>query len=276
MSPSLNQQIPHLYGSCPQVRDLELCVYFGAVEKMCCRPPLQREHNGDGCLSSSVLFQYESSRGHCLFRVGPRYDGLLWGVLFRSDVQWVVWVLWLCCVVGCWGMCWLWWCECVSSLSFIFCVVYGVGVCVNVCGIVCVWVLFIVWWCSVVGGWGGVLFVLSVMRVVGGVPLWVVCVFRRVDGVCWCLMYTQLLFWVRCLVLYVVCLCFCLMLVVTIWWKRTRVWVLLWLCMLWVSFNFVSPMFLMWVLWVSVLYCVLLLLYLYVFVLCAFGVESQS
>ena len=31
------------------------------------------------------------------------------------------------------------------------------------------------------------IFVLSVMRVVGGVPLWVVCVFRRVDVVCLCL-----------------------------------------------------------------------------------------
>ena len=38
--------------------------------------------------------------------------------------------------------------------------------------------------CSVVGVWGVVIFVLSMMRVVGGVPLWVVCVFRRVDVVC--------------------------------------------------------------------------------------------
>ena len=34
------------------------------------------------------------------------------------------------------------------------------------------------------GVWGGVIFVLSVMRVVGGVPLWVVSVCRRVDVVC--------------------------------------------------------------------------------------------
>ena len=32
--------------------------------------------------------------------------------------------------------------------------------------------------------------VLSVMHVVGGVPLWVDCVFRRVDVVCLCLLYT--------------------------------------------------------------------------------------
>ena len=44
------------------------------------------------------------------------------------------------------------------------------------------------------GVWGVVIFVLSVMRVVGGVPLWVVCVFRRADSVCLCLLYTQLLF----------------------------------------------------------------------------------
>ena len=34
------------------------------------------------------------------------------------------------------------------------------------------------------GVWGVVIFVLSVMPVVGGVPLWVECVFRRVDVVC--------------------------------------------------------------------------------------------
>ena len=44
------------------------------------------------------------------------------------------------------------------------------------------------------GARGVVILVLSVMRVVGGVPLWVECVFRRVDGVCLCLFYTQLLF----------------------------------------------------------------------------------
>ena len=42
--------------------------------------------------------------------------------------------------------------------------------------------------------WVVVIFVLSVMRVVGGVPLWVECVFLRVDVVWLCLLYTQLLF----------------------------------------------------------------------------------
>ena len=37
------------------------------------------------------------------------------------------------------------------------------------------------------GVWGVVLLALSVMHVVGGVPLWVECEFRRVDVVCLCL-----------------------------------------------------------------------------------------
>ena len=76
----------------------------------------------------------------------------------------------------------------VFHVCLIFCVVYGVGVCVNVCSVVCVVVC-----CLLVGVWGHVIFVLSVMRVVGGVHLWVVCVFRRVDVVCLCLLCTQLL-----------------------------------------------------------------------------------
>ena len=40
------------------------------------------------------------------------------------------------------------------------------------------------------GVWGVVIFVLSVMRLIGGVPLWVLCVFGRVDVVCLCLLYT--------------------------------------------------------------------------------------
>ena len=78
--------------------------------------------------------------------------------------------------------------ECAWNVCLNFGGVYGVGICVNVCGVVC----FVVCWyvvcffrldvvcCGVVGVWGVVIFVLSVMRVVGGVPLWVECVFRRV------------------------------------------------------------------------------------------------
>ena len=45
-----------------------------------------------------------------------------------------------------------------------------------------VWVLFVVLCCDVMqcSVVGVVIFVLSVTRVVGGVPLWIVCVFRRV------------------------------------------------------------------------------------------------
>ena len=79
--------------------------------------------------------------------------------------------------------------------------VYDIKIYVNVCDVVCVVLccLFLtsgccLLCCDVVGVWGVVIFVLSVMRVVGGVPLWVGCVFRRVDVVCLCLWYTQLLF----------------------------------------------------------------------------------
>ena len=39
------------------------------------------------------------------------------------------------------------------------------------------------------GVWGVVICVLSVMREVGGVPLWLECVFCRVDVVCLFLLY---------------------------------------------------------------------------------------
>ena len=51
-----------------------------------CGSVLERGHSGDGCLTSSILFKYERSRGHLFVVVGPGYDGLLVGVLFRSDV----------------------------------------------------------------------------------------------------------------------------------------------------------------------------------------------
>ena len=45
------------------------CVFM-LVQNKCvvvCGSDLQRGHNGDGCLSSSILFKYESSRGHFCF-----------------------------------------------------------------------------------------------------------------------------------------------------------------------------------------------------------------
>ena len=58
------------------------------------------------------------------------------------------------------------------------------------------------------GVWGVVIFVLSVMRVVGGVPLWVVCVFRRVDVVCLCLLCHPVDILSACFVLSVILLMF--------------------------------------------------------------------
>ena len=59
-----------------------------------------------------------------------------------------------------------------------FCIVYGVGVCVIIRGVLCVVVcrLFFRSGCCDVVGVG----VSYVMRVVRGVPLWVLCVFRPV------------------------------------------------------------------------------------------------
>ena len=54
-----------------------------------------------------------------------------------------------------------------------FCIVYSVGVCVNVCGVV-LCCLFLVSGCCIVVCCDFCL--LSVMRVIGGVPLWMVCV----------------------------------------------------------------------------------------------------
>ena len=70
---------------------------------------------------------------------------------------------------------------------------------------------------NVVGAWGVVIFVLSMTHVVGGVLLWVICVFRCVV-VCWPVANRIAVFCVICSLLTL-----CLMLVVTIWWKRTRV-----------------------------------------------------
>ena len=51
-----------------------------------CGSDLQRGHSGDGCLSSSMLFKYESSRGHLFALSWARVRWVALGVLFRSDV----------------------------------------------------------------------------------------------------------------------------------------------------------------------------------------------
>ena len=79
-------------------------------------------------------------------------------------------------------------CNLVVSSVVARCVDYGVVICVDVCfgslGVAC----------CVVDVWGVVIFVSSVMHVVGGVLLWVIYVFRRVDMMCWCLLRTPLQF----------------------------------------------------------------------------------
>ena len=43
-----------------------------------CGTDLQRGHSGDRCLSSSILFKYESSRGHLFVLI---WAMVRWGVL---------------------------------------------------------------------------------------------------------------------------------------------------------------------------------------------------
>ena len=58
---------------------------------------LQRGHNGDGCLTSSILFKYERSSGHLSVLSCARVRR----VARESVVLCVIWQLYLCCVVGC-------------------------------------------------------------------------------------------------------------------------------------------------------------------------------
>ena len=52
-----------------------------------CGSVLQRGHSGDGCLSSSILFKYERSKGHLFVLSWARVRLVArGGVLFRSDV----------------------------------------------------------------------------------------------------------------------------------------------------------------------------------------------
>ena len=100
-------------------------------------------------------------------------------------------------------------------ISVVMYVLIMVVVCVfHTCFVRCLW-----WWdlcclCawgsllfSVVGVWSTMIFVLCVMRIVGSVLLWLICVFRSVHGLCMRQVCTQLQFWVRCSVLSVICWC---------------------------------------------------------------------
>ena len=51
-----------------------------------CDSDFQRGHSGDGCLTSSILFKYERSRGHLFVLSWAMVRRVTPGVLFRSDV----------------------------------------------------------------------------------------------------------------------------------------------------------------------------------------------
>ena len=51
-----------------------------------CGSVLQRGHSGDGCLTSSILFKYERSRGQLFVLSWARVRRVARGVLLRRDV----------------------------------------------------------------------------------------------------------------------------------------------------------------------------------------------
>ena len=56
------------------------CVFMLVPLNKCvvvCGSDLQRGHSGDGCLSSSILFKYERSRGHVCYGLGQCTTGLV-------------------------------------------------------------------------------------------------------------------------------------------------------------------------------------------------------
>ena len=58
------------------------CVSIFAQLNKCvvvCGSVLQRGHSGDGCLSSSILFKYERSRGHLFVLSWARVRRVAWG-----------------------------------------------------------------------------------------------------------------------------------------------------------------------------------------------------
>ena len=117
------------------------CVLILVQLKKCvvvCCSDLQRWHSGDGCLSSSILFKYDSSIGQ-LFILSCGQDmtgfsgeccfGVMYGEWFGICDFVVLSVVEVCVDYG--GVN-------VFHVCLDFGVVYGVGVCVTVCGIVCI------------------------------------------------------------------------------------------------------------------------------------------
>ena len=103
-----------------------------------CGSVLQREHSCGGCLTASILFKYERSRGHLFVLSWARVRRVArgkccFGVMY---CEWygvcdfvVLSVVEVCADYG--GVN-------VFHVCINFGVVYGVWVCVNVCSVVCV------------------------------------------------------------------------------------------------------------------------------------------
>ena len=64
-----------------------------------CGSALQRGNSGDGCLSSSILFKYESSRGHLFVLSGARVRRVALGSVVSGwcTVSGKVFVILFCC-----------------------------------------------------------------------------------------------------------------------------------------------------------------------------------
>ena len=62
-----------------------------------CGSGLQRGHSGDGCLSSSILFKYERSRGHLFVLSSARIRRVALGSVFSEQCTVSVKVALLCC-----------------------------------------------------------------------------------------------------------------------------------------------------------------------------------
>ena len=107
---------------------LNKCVVCGSV--------LQMEHSGDGCLCSSILFKYECRVGHLFVLSWATVRQCALGNVVSELSTWsgvcnfvAFPVVEICAEYG--GMY-------VSHVCFTLCVVYGVGIGVDVCGVICV------------------------------------------------------------------------------------------------------------------------------------------
>ena len=116
------------------------CVFMLVQLKKCvvvCGSDLQRGHSGNGCLTSAILFKYERSRGHFCSELGPGTMGCLGECCF--GVMYCEWYgVCDCVVLSILETCADYGGVNVFHVCLKFDVVYGVGVCVNVCDVVCV------------------------------------------------------------------------------------------------------------------------------------------